>query len=62
MESLRNEEQRRVLMGFFKTGPGEYGEGDEFLGLKVPQTREIVKAALTESKEPLTMSPEPLSC
>ena len=31
MESLRNEEQRRVLMGFFKTGPGEYGEGDEEL-------------------------------
>ena len=45
MESLRNEEQRRVLMGFFKTGVGEYGYGDEFLGLKVPQTREVVKAA-----------------
>ena len=45
MESLRNEEQRRVLIGFFKTGPGEYGEGDEFLGLKVPQTREVVRAA-----------------
>ena len=45
MESLRNEEQRRVLMGFFKTGPGEYGEGDEFLGLKVPQTREVIRAA-----------------
>ena len=45
MESLRNEEQRKILMGFFKTGPGEYGEGDEFLGLKVPQTREVVKAA-----------------
>ena len=45
MESLRNEEQRRILMGFFKTGPGEYGEGDEFLGLKVPQTREVVNAA-----------------
>ena len=44
IESLRNDEQRRVLMGFFKTGPGEYGEGDEFLGLKVPQTREVVKA------------------
>ena len=44
MESLRNEEQRRVLMRFFKTGPGEYGYGDEFLGLKVPQTRKIVKS------------------
>ena len=45
MESLRNDEQREVLMRFFKTGPGEYGYGDEFLGLKVPQTREVVKVA-----------------
>ena len=45
MESLRNDEQRQVLMGFFKTGPGEYGFGDEFLGLKVPQTREVVRVA-----------------
>jgi len=52
MESLRNEEQRRVLMGFFKTGPGKYGEGDEFLGLKVPQTREVVKLALTIDEVP----------
>jgi len=44
MESLRNDVQREVLMRFFKTGLGEYGEGDEFLGLKVPQTREVVKA------------------
>ena len=43
MESQRNEEQRKVLMGFFKTAPGEYGYGDEFLGLKVPQTREVVQ-------------------
>ncbi len=58
MESLRNERQRQVLMGFFKTGPGEYGEGDEFLGLKVPQTRTVVKSAknilLTEVPELLT--------
>ena len=46
MESLRNEEQRKILMRFFKTAPGEYGYGDEFLGLKVPETREVVKAAV----------------
>ena len=45
MEAQRNERQREVLMGFFKTGPGDYGEGDEFLGLKVPQTRQVVKDA-----------------
>ena len=59
MESLQNEEQRRILMGFFKTAPGEYGEGDEFLGLKVPQTREVVKFALTMDHEPLTIDEVP---
>jgi len=44
MESQRDDVQRQVLMGFFKTAPGQYGYGDEFLGLKVPQTREVVKA------------------
>ena len=48
MESLHDEAQRKVLMGFFKTAPGEYGYGDEFLGLKVPQTREVVKAVAKE--------------
>lgn len=45
MTAMRNEKQREVLMGFFKTGEGQYGEGDEFLGIKVPQTREVVKNA-----------------
>ena len=44
MESLQNETQRIILMSFFKTAPGQYGFGDEFLGLKVPQTRSIVRS------------------
>ncbi len=55
MVTLRDEEQRLNLMRFFKTGPGEYGEGDEFLGLKVPLTREVVKAA---KDTPLSEIPE----
>ena len=56
MESLQDDEQRKILMGFFKTGPGVYGEGDEFLGLKVPQTREVVKAVAKDF--PLDQVPE----
>ena len=44
IKSLRNEGQRQVLMRFFKTAPGEYGHGDEFLGIRVPQTREVAKS------------------
>lgn len=56
MESLRNDKQRRILMRFFKTAPGEYGYGDEFLGLKVPQTREVVRLAAPDF--PLSEVPE----
>lgn len=59
MESLRDDEQRAILMRFFKTGPGEYGYGDEFLGLRVPQTREVVKGAWREL--PLSEVPELLT-
>lgn len=47
LEELENQYQADQLGWFFKTGPGEYGEGDKFLGLKVPQTREVSKAFQT---------------
>jgi 3-methyladenine DNA glycosylase AlkD len=59
MESLRDERQRTNLMRFFKTAPGEYGYGDEFLGIKVPQTREVVKMALNIDHGPLNIDEVP---
>lgn len=41
MTEMKDENQSKILSRFFKTGPGEYGEGDMFLGLKVPQTRSL---------------------
>ena len=43
MIQMRDEKQATHLMRFFKCAPGEYGYGDKFLGLKVPQTRSLVK-------------------
>lgn len=40
---LKNDELAQHLMRFFKTGKGQYGEGDKFLGIRAPKTREIAK-------------------
>lgn len=40
---LKNDTQAQHLMRFFKTQKGQYGEGDRFLGIRVPKTREIAK-------------------
>ena len=44
MWARADESQVVGLSRFFTCGPGEYGEGDRFLGIKVPVTREVVKA------------------
>lgn len=43
MRALGSARDARILQGFFKTGPGEYGEGDVFLGVRVPAIRGLVK-------------------
>jgi 3-methyladenine DNA glycosylase AlkD len=43
LQTLADEEIAQVSRRFFKTGPGQYGEGDVFIGVRVPQLRKIAK-------------------
>jgi 3-methyladenine DNA glycosylase AlkD len=49
LSQLSNPEKAKKLSGYFKTGKGQYGEGDIFLGIPVPEQRKVAKRYLSLS-------------
>jgi 3-methyladenine DNA glycosylase AlkD len=49
LSKFKNKEKAKLLSGFFKTGVGEYGEGDIFWGINVPEQRKIAKEFVNSS-------------
>ena len=43
LREIGDPETAQFLQRFFKTGPGQYGEGDQFLGIRVPVLRKLTK-------------------
>ena len=43
LRALRNDARAHVMRRYFKTGPGDYGAGDRFLGVSVPQLRQLAR-------------------
>lgn len=46
MASMADAQRAKNLLWFFKTGPGEYGEGDKFIGIRVPDLRMLARENL----------------
>jgi len=61
IEQAKNTTKAQILQKFFKTGPGQYAEGDIFWGIIVPKQREIAKNYATkitiDEAEKLLQSP-----
>jgi len=60
LKEIGNEEKAKKHQRFFKTGPGEYGEGDVFIGVTVPELRRLSKEYKTIGRneiKPLLQSP-----
>lgn len=53
LEKLKSPKKAKVLSGFFKTGKGEYGQGDIFLGIPVPKQRQVAKKYINLGLEEL---------
>ncbi len=59
MKALATAERAASNAWFFKTGPGQYGEGDKFLGVSVPQTRSVLRDCRLPVSEQLKLLKSP---